>query len=104
MLDAPMFAARWRWTATTSLALPRFRSGRKVAPQLQRMAAEDLLAVVFPDQVACAENVAAERELPEHRSSIRQCTTVCTKRWMWGIGRSPARPWRSARFGPFTAT
>jgi len=31
MLDAPMFAARWRWTATTSLALPRFRSGRKVA-------------------------------------------------------------------------
>ncbi|HEV8552597.1 MAG TPA: DEAD/DEAH box helicase [Casimicrobiaceae bacterium] len=66
MLDAPMFAARWRWTATTSLALPRFRSGRKVAPQLQRMAAEDLLAVVFPDQVACAENVAAERELPDH--------------------------------------
>jgi ATP-dependent Lhr-like helicase len=66
MLDAPMFTARWRWTATTSLALPRFRSGKKVPPQLQRMAAEDLLAAVFPDQIACAENVAAEREVPDH--------------------------------------
>ena len=66
MLDAPMFAARWRWTATTSLALPRFRSGKKVPPQLQRMAAEDLLAAVFPDQIACAENVVAEREVPDH--------------------------------------
>jgi ATP-dependent Lhr-like helicase len=66
MLDAPMFAARWRWSATTSLALPRFRSGKKVPPQLQRMAAEDLLAAVFPDQIACAENLVGEREVPEH--------------------------------------
>jgi ATP-dependent Lhr-like helicase len=66
MLDAPMFAARWRWAATTSLALPRFRSGKKVPPQLQRMAAEDLLALVFPDQIACAENLVGEREVPDH--------------------------------------
>src|SRR5207237_1178418 len=66
MLDAPMFAARWRWTATTALALPRFRSGKKVPPQLQRMAAEDLLAAVFPDQIACAENLVGEREIPDH--------------------------------------
>ena len=66
MLDAPMFAARWRWTATTSLALPRFRSGKKVPPQLQRMAAEDLLAAVFPDQIACPENLAGPREMPDH--------------------------------------
>ena len=66
MLDAPMFAARWRWTATTSLALPRFRSGKKVPPQLQRMAAEDLLAAVFPDQIACPENVSGPREMPDH--------------------------------------
>ena len=66
MLDAPMFAARWRWAATTSLALPRFRSGKKVPPQLQRMAAEDLLAAVFPDQIACAENLVGEREIPDH--------------------------------------
>ena len=66
MLDAPMFAARWRWAATTSLALPRFRSGKKVPPQLQRMAAEDLIAVVFPDQIACVENLVGEREVPDH--------------------------------------
>jgi ATP-dependent helicase Lhr and Lhr-like helicase len=66
LLDAPLFGVRWRWNATTSLALPRFRGGRKVAPQLQRMKSEDLLAAVFPDQVACAENLAGEREIPDH--------------------------------------
>src|SRR5688572_29841420 len=66
LLDAPLFGVRWRWNATTALALPRFSGGRKVAPQLQRMKSEDLLATVFPDQVACAENLAGEREIPEH--------------------------------------
>jgi ATP-dependent Lhr-like helicase len=66
LLDAPLFGVRWRWNATTALALPRFRGGRKVAPQLQRMKSEDLLAAVFPDQVACAENLAGEREIPDH--------------------------------------
>ena len=49
-----------------ALALPRFVGGKKVAPQLQRMKSEDLLATVFPDQVACAENLVGEREVPEH--------------------------------------
>src|SRR5207342_787657 len=66
LLDAPLFGVRWRWNATTALALPRFVGGRKVAPQLQRMRSEDLLATVFPDQVACAENLVGEREVPEH--------------------------------------
>ncbi|MBT2302755.1 DEAD/DEAH box helicase [Variovorax paradoxus] len=66
LLDAPLFGVRWRWNATTALALPRFIGGRKVAPQLQRMKSEDLLASVFPDQVACAENLAGEREIPDH--------------------------------------
>ena len=66
LLDAPLFAVRWRWNATTALALPRFVGGRKVAPQLQRMKSEDLLASVFPDQVACAENLAGDREVPDH--------------------------------------
>ena len=66
LLDAPLFAARWRWVATTALALPRFVGGKKVAPQLQRMKSEDLLATVFPDQVACAENLVGEREVPDH--------------------------------------
>ncbi|MEO8859645.1 MAG: ATP-dependent DNA helicase, partial [Burkholderiaceae bacterium] len=66
LLEAPLFAVRWRWNATTALALPRFVGGRKVAPQLQRMKSEDLLASVFPDQVACAENIVGKRELPDH--------------------------------------
>ncbi|HXH00645.1 MAG TPA: ATP-dependent DNA helicase, partial [Xanthomonadaceae bacterium] len=66
LLDAPLFAVRWRWNATTALALPRFTGGKKVAPQLQRMKSEDLLASVFPDQVACAENLTGEREIPDH--------------------------------------
>ena len=66
LLDAPMFGARWRWAATNALALPRMASGCKVPPQLQRMRAEDLLASVFPDQVACLENIVGEREVPDH--------------------------------------
>ncbi len=66
MLDAPMFTTRWRWVAGVSLALPRFRSGKKVPPQFLRMQAEDLIAAVFPDQIACAENLAGEREVPDH--------------------------------------
>jgi len=66
LLDAPMFGVRWRWNATTSLALPRFQGGSKVPPQLQRMKSEDLLATVFPDQVACAENIVGERQVPDH--------------------------------------
>ncbi len=66
LLDAPMFGVRWRWNATTSLALPRFLGGAKVPPQLQRMKSEDLLASVFPDQVACAENLVGERQIPDH--------------------------------------
>jgi ATP-dependent Lhr-like helicase len=31
-----------------------------------RMQAEDLVAAVFPDQIACAENLAGEREIPDH--------------------------------------
>ncbi|RDU97536.1 DEAD/DEAH box helicase [Trinickia dinghuensis] len=66
LLDAPLFNVRWRWNAVTSLALPRFTGGRKTPPQLQRMKSEDLLAAVFPDQVACLENIVGERELPHH--------------------------------------
>jgi ATP-dependent Lhr-like helicase len=73
---APMFTARWRWCATVALALPRFRGGKKVAAPLARMAAEDLLTSIFPDQVACAENVAGELEIPDHplvRQTVRDC-------------------------------
>jgi ATP-dependent Lhr-like helicase len=73
---APMFGVRWRWDAGIALALPRFRGGKKVPPQIARMQAEDLLASVFPDQVACAENLPGEIEVPDHplvRQTIRDC-------------------------------
>jgi len=76
LLDAPMFTIRWRWNATRALAIPRWRSGGKVAPQLQRMAAEDLLALVFPDQLACAENLTGPIEVPAHplvEQTVRDC-------------------------------
>jgi ATP-dependent Lhr-like helicase len=78
LLDSPMFTTRWRWVAGVSLAQPRFRGGKKVAPQLARMGAEDLIAAVFPDQIACAENLAGEREIPDHplvRQTISDCLT-----------------------------
>ncbi len=73
---APMFGVRWRWDAGIALALPRFRGGKKVPPQIARMNAEDLLAAVFPDQVACAENLPGEIEVPDHplvKQTIRDC-------------------------------
>jgi ATP-dependent Lhr-like helicase len=76
MLDAPMFITRWRWVAGVSLALPRFRGGKKVPPPLARMAAEDLIASVFPDQIACAENLTGEREVPDH-PLVNQAVSDC---------------------------
>ena len=73
---APMFGVRWRWDAGIALALPRFRGGKKIPAQIARMNAEDLLASVFPDQVACAENLPGEIEVPDHplvRQTIRDC-------------------------------
>jgi ATP-dependent Lhr-like helicase len=67
LLDAPMWNIRWRWNVTRSLAVLRRRGGKKIPAQLQRMDAEDLLTAIFPDQVACAENLTAgEREIPSH--------------------------------------
>ncbi len=76
LLDAPMFQTRWRWNATRALAIVRFRGGKKVPPPFQRMQADDLLGLCFPDQVACLENVAGDREIPDHplvRQTIEDC-------------------------------
>jgi ATP-dependent helicase Lhr and Lhr-like helicase len=78
LLDAPMFGIRWRWNATRALALPRQRGGRKVPAPLQRMESENLLAAIFPDQLACLENIAGDREIPENplvQQTIDDCLT-----------------------------
>ena len=76
LLDAPMFTIRWRWNATRSLAVPRFRGGAKIAAPLQRMESENLLAAVFPDQLACLEHIVGDREIPNHplvKQTIDDC-------------------------------
>jgi ATP-dependent Lhr-like helicase len=75
-LDAPVFKTRWRWNTTISLAVPRARGGRKVAPQIQRMLADDLMAAVFPDAAACLENIPGDRQIPDHplvSQTVRDC-------------------------------
>ncbi len=66
MLPAPMFPTHWRWNATIALAVRRNNAGKKVPPVFQRSDAEDLMAVVFPDQIACQDNIAGDREIPDH--------------------------------------
>ena len=76
MLPAPMFGARWRWNATRALALLRFSGGRKVPPPILRMRSDDLLASVFPDQVACQENLTGDVRIPDHplvAETVRDC-------------------------------
>src|SRR4029077_13254960 len=78
LLDAPMFGIRWRWNASRALALARQRNGRKVPAPLQRMDSENLLAAVFPDQLACLENIVGDREVPDHplvKQTIEDCLT-----------------------------
>ncbi len=76
LLAAPMFQVRWRWNASRALAVPRFRRGRRTPAPLLRMLADDLLSLVFPDQAACAENLAGDREVPDHPlvfQTVRDC-------------------------------
>jgi ATP-dependent Lhr-like helicase len=76
LLAVPMFGARWRWNATRALAILRQRGGKRVPPPLQRMKSDDLLAAVFPAQVACQENVTGPIELPDHplvRQTVHDC-------------------------------
>ena len=76
LLAAPMFPTRWRWVANTALAVPRRRAGKKVPAYFQRNDAEDLIAVVFPEQLACQENIAGNRAVPEH-PLVKQTLADC---------------------------
>ena len=57
VLASPLFTSRWRWDAGRALALLRFRNGKKVPPPIQRMRSDDLLSAVFPEALACQENL-----------------------------------------------
>jgi len=66
VLTSPLFTARWRWDAGRALALLRFRSGKKVPAPIQRMRADDLLAAVFPEALACQENIPGDITISNH--------------------------------------
>ena len=76
VLDTPFFATRWRWNASIALAVKRFANGGKTPPQFQRSNAEDLASVVFPDHLACAENLSGKRDIPDH-PLVRQTMYDC---------------------------
>jgi ATP-dependent helicase Lhr and Lhr-like helicase len=66
LLAAPMFEVRWRWNASRALAILRNRAGKRTPPPIQRLQAQDLAALVFPDSIACPENLGGDREIPDH--------------------------------------
>ncbi|MBT8099017.1 MAG: DEAD/DEAH box helicase, partial [Gammaproteobacteria bacterium] len=76
LLDAPMFPTHWRWAASIALAIRRNHKGKRAPAYFQRNDAEDLIAVVFPDQIACAENITGKREVPDH-PLVRQAIDDC---------------------------
>jgi ATP-dependent Lhr-like helicase len=77
VLPSPIFTARWRWTATRSLAVPRNQGGKKIPPAILRMRCDDLLAAVFPAQVACQDNApGGDIAVPDHPlvfETLRDC-------------------------------
>jgi ATP-dependent Lhr-like helicase len=77
VLASPMFTSRWRWNLNRSLAVLRFRGGRKNPLPIQRMESDDLMAAVFPALAACQENAAAGPVvIPDHvlvRQTLHDC-------------------------------
>lgn len=77
VLQSPLFTTRWRWDAGRSLALVRFRHGKKVPPNIQRMRSEDLLAAVFPDAAACQDNLFGQDIIPPDHPLINETMKDC---------------------------
>src|ERR1700689_3849247 len=77
VLASPMFSSRWRWNLNRSLAVLRFRGGKKNPLPIQRMESDDLMAAVFPALAACQENAGAGPVvIPDHvlvRQTLHDC-------------------------------
>jgi ATP-dependent Lhr-like helicase len=65
-IPSPIFKTRWRWAAGRSLQLLRTSNGKRIAPQVQRMRSEDLMASVFPQAAACFETIVGDIQIPDH--------------------------------------
>jgi ATP-dependent Lhr-like helicase len=77
VLQAPLFGTRFRWNASRALALARFQNGKRVPAPIQRARSDDLMAAVFPAQVACQDNHGVgDIEIPDHplvTETLRDC-------------------------------
>src|SRR5271170_3236615 len=65
-IASPIFKNRWRWAASRSLQLLRMSKGKRIAPQIQRMRSDDLMASVFPQAAACFETIVGDIQIPDH--------------------------------------
>jgi ATP-dependent Lhr-like helicase len=65
-IASPIFKTRWRWAANRSLQLLRMSKGKRIAPQIQRLRSDDLLASVFPQAAACFETIVGDIQIPDH--------------------------------------
>jgi ATP-dependent Lhr-like helicase len=92
LLDTPLFVTRFRWAANNALVLLKNDLRGRVPPQRQRSRAENLIACVFPDQLACVENLSGPREVPDH-PLVQQALADCVTDYMdlTGLQRLLAR-------------
>lgn len=81
-LQAPLFGTRFRWNATRALAVLRTRAGKKVPPFKMRMASDDLLAAVFPEQVGCQDNHGGAPLDPPDHPLVNETLRDCLTEWM----------------------
>ena len=66
LLDTPLFVTRFRWCANNALVLLKNDLDGRLPAQRQRSQTENLIACVFPDQLACLENLSGPRQVPDH--------------------------------------
>ncbi|MEX0916221.1 MAG: helicase-related protein, partial [Wenzhouxiangellaceae bacterium] len=92
LLDTPLFVTRFRWCANNALVLLKNGPQGRIQPQRQRSQAENLIACVFPDQLACLENLSGPREVPNH-PLVQQALADCLHDYMdlQGLQRLLAR-------------
>jgi ATP-dependent Lhr-like helicase len=65
-IASPIFKNRWRWAASRSLQLLRMSKGKRIAPQIQRIRSDDLMASAFPQAAACFETLVGDIQIPDH--------------------------------------
>lgn len=81
LLDTPIFQTRFRWCANIALAIKRRELRGPVPPQIQRSQTENLIARIFPDQLACLENLSGTRRIPDH-PLVAQALADCLNDYM----------------------